>query len=135
MGNPTLINNAANFPISFREGTVPDVSGALTDWFQPMTFESLVKTQVGFQAVETPTVYNFQGIIMNFTERQLMLRPEGERAWTWLLLFADFTLELQVDDVVLYKGVQTRVMGREAHYDIYGYVTYKLCQDWTGSGP
>lgn len=128
------IANAKNTPINFRTGTVPDVSGALQDYYQPMVFTPVSKKINGFQVVETGNPINFQGTMQPFTERQLMLRPEGERAWTWFMLHAQPVLSLQVDDVVLWNGKQTRVMGR-TDYALYGFVTYKLVQDWTGAGP
>ena len=128
------IANNSNNPLFFKQGTVPDVSGALTDYFQQMVFEPLVKTVQGFQVVETPNPINFRGVIQPFTERQLMLRPEGQRAWTWFLLHSDPTLTLQVDDVVLWLGKQTRVMSRK-DFSLYGFTEYRLCQDFTGSGP
>jgi hypothetical protein len=128
------IANACNRPLFEENGTVPDVSGALQDYFQPMVFEPLVKTAVGFQAVENATPINFRGTIQPFNQRQLMLKPEGERAWTWFTLHSDPVLTLQVDDVVKYLGKQTRVMGRK-NFSLYGYVEYEIVQDWTGSGP
>ncbi len=128
------IANAANQPLFQKAGTVSDVSGAMQDYFQPMQLTPVAKTVVGFQALETPNPINFQGSIQPFTERQLLLRPEGQRAWTWFTLFADPVLTLQVDDVVLYLGKQTRVMSRQ-DFSLYGYVTYHLVQDYTGAGP
>lgn len=128
------IANAANLPLFFKAGTVPDVSGAMQDYFQSMVFELLQKTVAGFQVLEAPTPINFQGVIMPLTERQLLLKPEGQRAWSWFTLYADPTLTLQVDDVVLWKGKQTRVMSRK-DYELYGYNEYHLVQDWTGAGP
>lgn len=130
----STIANGKNRPLNVQTGTVPDVSGAMKDWFQPMTFELVTKTTEGFQVVETGDPINFMGIIQPLRERDLMIKPEGQRAWTWLLLHADPVLSLQVDEVVLYLGVQTRVMARK-DYTIYGYVEYQLVQDWTGSGP
>ena len=128
------IPNAANRPLFDRAGSVPDVSGALFDYFQTMIFTPVTKTVTGFQAVETGNPIVFQGVIQPFTERQLFLKPEGERAWTWLWLHADPVLTLNVDDVVLFKGIQTRVMARK-DYALYGYVEYQLVQDWQGAGP
>lgn len=128
------IPNGKNVPINVRTGTVPDVSGALKDWFQLMTFEPVGKIVQGFQVVETGTPIKFWGVIQPLTERQLVLKPEGQRAWTWFLLHADPVLTLQVDDVVLYLGKQTRVMSRK-DYANYGYVEYHIVQDWTGAGP
>lgn len=128
------INNAANQPLFDKAGTTPDVSGALQDYYQAMQFTKLVKNVVGFQVEEIPDPINFRGTIQPFTERQIFLKPEGQRAWTWFLLHSDPVLTLNVDDVVLWKGKQTRVMARR-DYKLYGYVEYHLVQDWTGAGP
>lgn len=113
---------------------MPDVSGAMLDYFQPMTFTLLTKTATGFEAVETGTPINFRGLIQPSTDRKLAMLPEGQRSWTWLELHAETVLQLQTDDVVLYQGVQTRVMTRK-DYSLYGYNHYTLVQDWTGAGP
>lgn len=130
----TVIANGSSSPLFAKAGTVPDVSGAMQDYFQPMVFTTVVKTVSGFQAVETPTALNFQGVIQPLTERQLMLKPEGQRSWNWLMLHADPSLTLNTDDVVNYLGVQTRVMTRK-DYSLYGYIEYHLVQDYTGAGP
>jgi hypothetical protein len=127
------IANAKDTPLNVRTGTVPDVGGGLRDWFQPMTFTQILKETIGFQLVEIITETNFFGVIQPLTGRRLMLKPEGQRAWTWLWLHADPSLELEVDDVVTYLGVKTRVMARK-DYSIYGYVEYELVQDWVDAG-
>lgn len=128
------IKNAANNPLFAVGGTTPDVSGALQGYFQNMQFIPVLKTVLGFQSLETPNPIDFQGVIQPYTERQLMLLPEGQRAWTWLLLHADTSLVLQVDDVVTWNGKQTRVMTRK-DFGLYGYVEYRLVQDWENAGP
>lgn len=133
MSNNTIANGA-NIPLTFGQGTVPDVSGAMTDYYQAMVFTLVTKSVVGFQDVETPTNINFQGVIQPFTERQLFLKPEGQRSWTWFLLHAQPVLTLKTDDVVFWNGKQTRVMSRK-DYAMYGYCEYHLVQDYTGAGP
>lgn len=128
------ISNGKNTPLNVKTGTVPDVSGAMQDWFQPMVFSQVLKTNTGFQVVETKNQIFFRGVIQPLSGRQLQLLPEGQRAWTWLWLHADPSLTLEVDEVVNYLGVQTRVMSQK-DYRIYGYVEYQLVQDWTDSGP
>lgn len=130
----TKMNNAANRLFNLRQGSVPDVSGALQDYFQPMTFKKLIKSTQGFQVDEKAIPVNFQGVLQPLTERQLFFKPEGQRAWSWFLLHSDITLSLQVDDVVVWNGKQTRVMSRK-DFAMYGYIEYHLVQDWTGSGP
>lgn len=128
------IANGSNRPLNTQAGTVPDVSGALKDYFQPMIFELVTKTTAGFQLVENAEAIEFMGVLQPFSARDLAIKPEGQRAWTWLKLHADPVLTLQVDDVVSYLGTATRVMAR-TDYRLYGFVEYQLVQDWTGSGP
>lgn len=130
----TVIGNGKNTPLNTKAGTVPDVGGALLDWFQPMTFTLVSKVTQDFQVIETAENIDFQGVIQPLTGQRLMLKPEGQRAWSWFLLHANPALVLSVDDVVVYLGVQTRVMSRK-DYQLYGYVEYELVQDWGGSGP
>lgn len=130
----SVILNAANNPLGVPSGTVPNVGGALLDWFQPMTFGVVTKVVTSFQVAESVVDTSFMGVIQPLTDRLMNLKPEGQRAWTWLWLHSDPSLILDVDDVVIYRGKQTRVMTRKA-YDIYGYIDYHLVQDWEGSGP
>ncbi len=128
------IKNAADTPLNVQTGTVPNVGGAMLNWFQPMTFELVTKSVVAFQAYEVGSEIAFWGVIQPLSNRDLLLKPEGQRAWTWLMLHAEPQLALNVDEVVKYLGVQYRIMGRK-DYTLYGYVTYDLVQDWTGAGP
>ena len=128
------IANGSNRPINVQTGTVPDVSGALTDWFQPMTFSVVEKETIGFQVVETATPVSFRGVIQPFSPRELQMKPEGQRSWTWSTLHSDPSLTLDTDEVVIYNEVQYRVMSRR-DFTIYGYVQYELVQDYTGAGP
>lgn len=126
--------NGKNTPLNEQAGTVPDVSGAMRDYFQPMVFTPVTKQTEAFQAVETPGPIDFRGVIQPLSARALALKPEGQRSWTWLMLHSDPSLKLDTDDVVVYLGVQTRVMGRK-DYSLYGYMYYELVQDWEGAGP
>jgi hypothetical protein len=130
----STILNAADIPLNFKQGTIPDVGGALKDWFQAMTFTQVQKQTVGFQVLEIGVDTNFWGVIQPLKPQALAIKPEGQRSWTWLQLHADPSLTLLTDEVVTYNGVQTRVMARR-DYTIYGYVEYELVQDWTDSGP
>ncbi len=129
-----IIPNAANKPLFQKSGTLPDVSGALKDYFQTIVFESVTKSVTAFQVMEVGAPIIFQGLIQPFTERRLMLLQEGQRAWTWYLMHADPVLTLEVDDVAIWNSKQTRVMSRK-DYGLYGFVEYTLIQDWNGSGP
>lgn len=136
------IQLGSQLPLSFKQGTIPDVSGALYDYFQTMTFGIVTKTVVAGQADETVTNVTFQGLIMPYSPRELQLLPEGQRSWSFYHVFAQPVLSLQTDDIVLWNNwingvqvpVQMRCMFRE-NYDLYGWIHYRMCQDWINSGP
>ena len=130
----STIQNASQVPLNAQAGTVPNVSGAMTDWFQPMVFTTIVKTTVGFQLVETPTNVNFRGVIQPLMGRRLEMKPEGQRGWNWQLVHSDVSLKLTVDEVITYLGVQARVMTAK-DYSLYGYLEYEIVLDYTGAGP
>jgi hypothetical protein len=129
-----IFTNGKDIPLNANSGTLPDVSGAMLDYFQAMAFGVVNTTVENFQAVQVKTTVNFQGVWQPLNERQLMLKPEGQRAWSWFWLHAEPSLILQVDSVITYLGVQYRVMTHK-NYQLYGYVEYHLVQDYTGAGP
>lgn len=130
MGAHGPIKNGADTTLDLMTaGSVPSTGEALTDWMQPMTFGLVTKTVVGFQAAEAVQTISFQGFTTPGVPRRLNLKPEGQRAWTWFVLYADPSLKLDVDDVVTWRGVPTRVMSR-SDYSPNGYVMYDLVQDW-----
>lgn len=128
------IANGKNVPLTVQTGTVPNMGGALLDWFQPMVFVRVTKTDIGYQVSETAEQLRFQGVIQPLSGKRMMLKPEGQRGWNWQLLHASPSLTLDIDEVVLYLGVQTRIMSRK-DYLIYGFVEYEIVQDWEGAGP
>ncbi len=130
----SVIGQGKNIPLNQRAGTFPNVGDALLDWFQPMVFGVVAKTTEGFQVVEDMVEINFQGVWQPLEARRLMLKPEGQRAWSWFWLHADPSLNLEVDNVIVYLGTQYRIMAKK-DYKLNGYVEYELVQDFTGAGP
>ena len=151
-----IIANASNKSIKAVNGTVPDVSGAMHDWFQPMVFVQVsartaqgfvlsygqiaygltMETSTafglpGFQVVETKTPINYQGVIQPLDAQELAMLPEGQRAWRSWLLHAEPVLSLKVDDIVIYDNVSYRVKSLR-DYSLYNYMTYSLLEDWVG---
>lgn len=129
------IINGNTVPLNDIRGTVPDVSGAMTDRFQLMTFTIVTKNVVNFQVVEVPTSISFWGNIVPFSDNQLRMLPEGQRTqWQYFDMYAEPATVLKPDEVIDYLGVQYRVLARR-DYTLYGYVQYTLITDWTSSGP
>jgi hypothetical protein len=128
------ISNAKDILLTANSGTIPNLTGAVEGYFQPMVFKTITKTVVNFQVVETPTIVNSMGTWQPFSAQQLLLKPEGQRVWSWYQLHTDLSTKLNLDDVVIYQGIQYRVMSK-LDYSLYGYLEYHLVSDFTGAGP
>lgn len=123
--------NAKNVPLSANPGTLPNVAEALFSWFQPLFFTYMDKKTVNFQLVETPTIFNFQGVRQPFSPQQLKMKPEGQRQWKWETVHAYPTLVLAPDDIITFANVNYRVM-EKLDWKEYGYVEYHIVQDFEG---
>jgi hypothetical protein len=128
------IFNAKDRPLNLNSGTLPDVSGAMQDWFLPMTFVRVTKEIVNSRLVETRKNINFRGVWQPLSAQDLVMKPEGQRNWRWFMIHSTIDLILTTDEVIEYQGTQYRV---KAVYDYkeYGYLNYHLAQDYTGAGP
>lgn len=129
-----IFKNAKDTPLNTNSGTVPDVSGAMMNWFQPITFGIVEKTVENYQVVEDMELISFQGVWQPFSSKRLSMKPEGQQAWSWFWLHTEIALPLETDMVVQYLGVQYRVMSLK-NFRLYGYYEYELVEDFTGAGP
>lgn len=129
-----MISSAADRLLTANTGTLPNVSGAMLDWFQPMVFTAVTKTVVNFKVVESANPVDFMGVWQPYSAQQLQMRPEGQRNWKWFTVHSTPDLILDPDQVVTYLGTQYRVKDK-FDYTQYGYLEYHLVQDFTGSGP
>lgn|SRR5574343_364486 len=124
------IHNASSVPLTSNPGTLPDVSAALLNWFQPITFTKIVKTVVNYKAVETKTNFSFQGVRQPFTPQDLMMKPEGQRSWKWEMIHCYPDLVLIPDEIIYFGLTKYRVM-QKLDYKEYGYVQYHITEDYT----
>lgn len=117
------------------QGTVPDLSGALTDRYQQMTFGKVGKVINGiFQVAEVATNFLFMGNISPAKPTDLEIQSQGQRKWHWWEVNTTSALPLEVDDIVIYLGKQFRVMSK-LDYTLYGFINYRLINDYSQVGP
>ena len=129
------IYNASNRPLPNNSGTLPEVDETLANWFQSMTFEQVGKIVNNvFQVVETPTTFSFLGVWQPSQPSELEMRAQGQRKWQWFSVHSWPGVPLEPDDVINYLGVQYRVMSMN-DYTLYGFIEYRLINDYSGAGP
>ena len=126
-----MIKNARNIPLSQQTGTLPSMRDAMANWFQPLKFTQVIKSIVNYKNVETLKVKCFNGVIQPMKAQELMMRPDGQRAWIWKTVHAYPDLVLVPDDIIIIQGVKYRVMDK-TDYTEYGYVVYNIVQNYTG---
>jgi hypothetical protein len=124
------ITNANSRTLSQSAPTVPNVQDAMRDWFQPLIFILIQKSVVNFELKEVQTIVQFQGIIESLTPTQLAMKPEGQRNWNFINIWAYPDLVLSMDDIFQYNGKNYRVTSRN-DWSQYGYVNYDAAEDYT----
>lgn len=115
-------------------GGLPNMAGTLTSWMIPMVFNKITKVVENAEVTETTVDLRFSGVWQPLSTKQLMLKPFGQRAFGWFMLHTQVLIDLKLDDVVKYNGVQYRVMAK-SDYKEYGYFYHELCEDYAGLGP
>jgi hypothetical protein len=124
-----MIQNASNVTLNNTQPNLPNMSTTLEGWFQNLVVGILTKTIVNFRTVETTQDFETKGVLQPFSERQLEILPEGQRAWMNYMLHCQPSLSLKPDDTVTIKGNRYRNMGIMG-YDDYGYIQYRLVKDY-----
>lgn len=133
------IVNAKDRLLDANPGTLPDVSGALLNWFQPLIFVRVTTAVVRFSAKKTLDRIESQGVIQPFTSRQLAMKPEGERAWSWFTMHTLPGIDLVPGDEFVVPNLVDgdkpyRVMGQK-EWKQYGYVEFEVVQNYTEVAP
>jgi hypothetical protein len=109
---------------------LPDVSGSISMFLQKITLGIVTKKQVSGLTQEKIEYICTQAVRQAFSAQQLVLRPEGERAWKWytIHMLADYILK--TDDIIILHGMRMRIM-EKLDYKEYGYIEYHAIEDYT----
>lgn len=110
---------------------MPSMRSTITGWFQTLILSRVRKKIVDRESVEAVWKQQCFGVLQPFSPRQLSIKPEGERAWIWVMLHTTSDVDLQPDEEFFIKDVRYRVMSTN-NYNDYGYVQYELVQDYQG---
>lgn len=114
---------------------MPNVSGALRGWTEPLTVMVVSRTVVDHRPVETATTAILRGSLRPMPAQEVARKPEEQRSWRWwrLLTTAGAAL-LKIDDALVVDGHNYRVQSVQ-RWDRCGYRRYDLLQDYQGELP
>ena len=110
---------------------LPEMSGALTNWQNTMTFSKITKTMVNDEVVDNKVDYYFEGVFEPMTPQALFFKPEGERNWKWWTLWTRIGLDIQNQDLIQdFNGLIYKVIKR-TDWTQGNYTEFEVIQDFT----
>lgn len=109
---------------------MPQMGAAFAGWFKPITLNKRVQNVTDGLVNYTVTPFTFQGTIQPLSPKAIALKPEGQRAWSWLQIHAlAGTLNLDVDDQIVYNGDVYKVMA-VLDYSLNNFIEYHAVHDY-----
>lgn len=126
--------SAANRPLSDQIQAGPSAASIILGWLKPISLGRVVSSVVDARIVEQVTPLLTRGVFMPLSGRELELKPEGERSWNWVKIFATPDLTLAPDDVIEHKGTRYRVE-KQTDWGSNGYVRYEAVNEYTKGNP
>lgn len=124
----TIINGK---DLSLQEATpfLPNMANGVAMFLQVMKVFVVTKKQVmGYTEEETECVIT-KAVRVPLNPKQLEIKPEGQRAWSWSQLHTLTDLKIRVDDIVIIRDIRYRVMAIN-NYAEYGFYDYHLVEDY-----
>jgi hypothetical protein len=110
--------------------SLPQMGEVLLEWFQPMSFTTIVKSVVNFNLVEVETAVTTMGVRQPAGAQVVAMYPRGQRTWKYETIHSlPFTPTLSPDDVIVFNGTRYRVLGK-VDYTEYGYIEHHITQDF-----
>lgn len=127
-----IVNAKDTVSVGAGYGKLPNMSQTIICWFLPIDFGVVTRVKVGVDWKETIETRSTMGVVQALKMKDLMIYPEGERAWTWKEVHCLPDFQLDPNEYVLYDGVRYKVKSKK-YYKEYGFVYYHLLQDYTGT--
>ena len=127
--NPGPIIGAGTRDIAESALTMPNMRGAVINWFRPFRGILVTTTIVDGLSKEVRREFDTAGFFKPMRPREVLIKPEGDRAFRWFVLYTGREIDFKPNDVVIRKGVPYRVMGPWQLED-YGVKRYELVEDY-----
>jgi hypothetical protein len=110
----------------------PNMKSAVMHWASRTTVFVVCKSLSDYEVKES--FNQLSAIMLRIpTGQDLMMKPEGQRAWNGETLYADTSLQLGVDDIIIFDDINStryRVVSK-TDYSNYGFIEYNILSDYT----
>ena len=111
---------------------MPNMANTLNNWQVPITLQIVKQDIANGDLVITTKKINFQGVWQPLKMEDLIMKPEGQRDWSWYYLHTKTHLKLNTADKVYFQNVRYKVMSVK-NWGLNGYYEYELVADYSSS--
>jgi hypothetical protein len=111
--------------------SVPRISAAFQGWGSTLLLVRITQQVVDGFVQDIAHQIPFHGIVQPLSPKRIALKPEGQRAWTWLQVHikSDAPLKLNDNDRLMYNNRKYKVMAR-MDYTANGYEELEVIEDF-----
>lgn len=109
--------------------SVPNVGETIIAWMKPITLIRVESKPVDHEVKQIRTELKTLGMVQPFGNRELRLKPEGERSWDWQMLHVLPEVDLKNGEEFQIGSTRYRVMSN-AKWSDYGYISYELVENY-----
>lgn len=115
---------------------MPQIAAAFSGWLGLISIVKVTQTETdGFVTDVQSNPIIFKGTIQPLTAKEIVLKPEGQRAWAWLQIHCfSGNLNLVGNDRIIYKDKLYKVMNIW-DYSLNNYIEYHIIQDFENNPP
>lgn len=132
MITPLGIQNGKRFSVQDSALDVPNMRETLSGWMRPLALSRVTTEIVNYRAEQIERPLAAYGNDQPLSPQQLSLKPEGQRAWEWRVIWTTTDLKLKPDDVILRKRTRYRVMGA-TDWEDSGFFRYEVVNDYANA--
>ena len=138
---PMRISNARDRSIAQGGASpVPSMATTLYGILEPCVFVLVLKQQdpTTLRIIEIKQPISTAASHQPLKNREIEIKPEGQRSWTWIKVFALPDCPLQPKDVVIlpwpeFNGQPFRIMGSKP-WQSKGFMYYEMVADYQARG-
>lgn len=110
---------------------MPQMATTLSGWKVPLELVKITQSIDEGDVTLNERKIQFEGVWQPLKDKQLALKPEGQRSWEWIWIHAVAgSLNLNTADKVIFNNKRYKVMGLK-DYSLNGFIEYELVRDYT----
>lgn len=114
-----------------KKGWFPNLNSAVMAWATPTDVFIIGKRIVDYKTIESMYQKNVK-LFRVPSGQQLDMKREGQRAWNNETVYADVSLDLNVDDIIIFQDPSCkkyRIMNK-TDWSQFGFIEYQITSDY-----